>query len=408
MGPGDVVYLYDDAGTYRESLQLSLKGISGQPIVIKAAPNETPVIRGSIVLTQAEYVSLEGLTITGSRYAGVIIKDKSNNITFTNCVIQNNMGGVWIGEGAGGSHKILHNNISSNSTHGIVVDKVNCTPGTETVLAFNQISTNKFHGIEINANYYIIEHNKVFGNGGGVHGTSGIHLFSQDAAENSGDFNIIRYNECFDNIDARKGPDGNGIQLDVYCDHNQIYYNICYNNDGAGISLFDSSESRVFNNTLYNNMKDPDNSHPFKAELYLASDSSKKMNRVRNVEVFNNIIVASRPHSYVIYVDEPTSNNQMSITNNLFFHTLGKDFYYWKNSSGRDVAAWNALKAGTGVNFYENPAFVSPNPAKLQDFMVQKTSVAVDRAKPQGQTRDILGAAVPKGKGPDIGAIECF
>jgi parallel beta-helix repeat protein len=42
----------------------------------------------------------------------------------------------------------------------------------------------------------------------------------------------------------------------MWCDHNQVYNNITYNNDGAGIIAYGSSYNEIYNNTLYNNGQD--------------------------------------------------------------------------------------------------------------------------------------------------------
>jgi len=94
---------------------------------------------------------------------------------------------------------------------------------------------NGMHGMEINGNRYIIEHNIVWENGIGLSGTSGIHIFAKDKQQGTGQFNIIRYNT----ISGQKetdGQDGNGIQLDEWCDNNQIYFNVTFANDGAASS----------------------------------------------------------------------------------------------------------------------------------------------------------------------------
>ncbi|SFM94162.1 right-handed parallel beta-helix repeat-containing protein [Thermodesulforhabdus norvegica] len=405
--PGDVVTIRGSEGIYREPLTIAGRGTASAPITVRAADGEEPIIENAVVFSGASYVVFEGITVRKSPYSGVIIRDGSHHITVTNCTIHDNLLGIWIGEGAGEAHLISTNNVYNNKTHGIAVDLVNCSPGNETVITSNEVHGNGHHGIEIRGNYYIIEKNIVYENGFSTPGTSGIHIYSGSAGENSGDYNIIRYNISYRNKET-SGPDGNGIQLDQWCDFNEVYYNICYENDGAGISVFDSSGSRVFNNTLVGNMLDPGKSHPFKAELYLAGDSS--VNHTRNVAVLNNILVATRSSVAPIAVYDPATRNDLTIGHNLLHSTSGDLLYLWGGTSGRDLAVWNSLAAGGGDDFAGDPAFAGIAtggvPSEPADLTPSAGSPAVDAGISMGQTRDILGNSVPSGKGVDIGAVE--
>ncbi len=253
---GDEIVLRGTEGTYKESLTIPAKGTASAPIVVRAANGEKPVIEGSVVISGAAYVTVEGITVTKSPYAGVIISGGSHHITVSNCSVSSNALGIWIGDQAGTSNLITNNEVYNNATHGIAVDRVNCTAGQETVISSNRVYGNGHHGIEIYASYYIIEGNEVFENGTSSEGTSGIHIYSAGPQENTGDHNIIRYNISYRNKEG-SGPDGNGIQLDQWCDYNTVAYNICFENDGAGISIYDSASSLVYNNTLIGNMVDP-------------------------------------------------------------------------------------------------------------------------------------------------------
>ena len=259
--------------------------------------------------------------------------------------------------------------------------------------------------MEINSNYYIIEKNEVFANGAGAPGTSGIHLYSANLQEDTGDYNIIRDNVCHNNKDLNSF-DGNGIQLDQGCDHNQVYYNVCFSNDGAGISIYNSSDNQIYNNTLYNNMVDQGRSHPIKAEIYLAATVNEY--HVKNINLFNNIIVATRTNVSAISVDYLSANNNPSIVNNLIYHTRKGFLCSWKNTKITNINTWNTLKGGAGKDLYGTPSFVSSNPIKVQDFALKQISIGLNKAIPSGQIKDILDNVVPRGTGPDLGAIESY
>lgn len=403
LAPGDTLILHDSA-PYREVLYVEAGGSAEKPLTIKAAAGEKPVIEGSVVIADTAHVVLDGLTVLNSAYPGVIIKEGSHHIKVSNCTIRNNGMGVWITDSAGMENRIVNNEIFSNKTHGVAVDRVNCARGRETVIADNRIYDNGHHGVEINGNYYIVEHNEVFRNGAGISGASGIHFFSKSARQDLGKYNIARYNIVHANID-KKGPDGNGIQADQWCDHNQIYYNVVFNNDGSGISLFDSAHNMISNNTLFNNVADPGKSHPYKGEIALASDYVHDINRVTEVVITNNIVVANAPSVYAIYVDKPTSGNDLLLEKNLFFHKKAAPFYYWGGKTGGDVSQWNRLRSGSGHDLYRDPLFVEAVPSAVRGFALRSDSPALRLGKPMGLNRDIFGRAVPAAS-PDLGAIQ--
>jgi parallel beta-helix repeat protein len=362
------------------------------------------VIEGSVVLVQAEYVNVEGLTITNSPYPGVIIKLGSHHVSVSRCLVNKNGLGIWIGDGAGMENRILDNEVSFNKTQGIGVDLVNCSVDKETVIKGNRVFENGYHGIEVNGSYYIIEKNEVFRNGKDLMGTSGIHVYSLSPEEDSGDHNIIRYNVSHHHV-ALSGPDGSGIQLDQWCDFNQVYYNICFANDGAGIDIFDSANDYIYNNSLYGNMLDPGGDHPIKAELILASEFTRNVDHTDNVSVANNIIVATNPSSYAIYVDRLTSDNRLTIEKNLFFHSQGNAFYFWNGQTGKDIPTWNRFP-GSVSNSYGDPQFIHSPPGSLVDFGLTSASPAIKAGKSVGATHDILGQAVSQDTDPDLGAIQ--
>lgn len=406
IAPGDTVIFYGSEGIHKGAFGMQgWKGTAQSPITLRAASGQTPVIEGYVDFLQSEYVTLEGITVTNSPYGGILIQNGSNNITVTKCTVKNSGGGIWIGNGAGMENKITENEVFSNSTQGIAADHINCIPGKETVISRNRVYNNGYHGFEISANYYIIEHNVVFNNGKDYIGSSGIHLFAFTPDDNAGDHNIIRYNICYGNIEDVSGPDGNGIQLDQWCDNNQVYYNVCYNNDGAGISVYDSAGSAIFNNTLFNNGLTKNSSHLFKGEIYLASDFTKNVDHVKNVIVTNNIIVSNRADIPAIAVGTLTSDNPLSIGNNLIYNTKGGKLFVWGAVSGTDINHWNGLSGGAN-DISQNPVFASANPSAIEDFKLNQSSPCIEKGSIIGIAVDILGAEIFSGKAPDLGAIE--
>ncbi|MDD5644409.1 MAG: right-handed parallel beta-helix repeat-containing protein [bacterium] len=404
VSPGDTILLYDDYGPYREPFIILGKGTHEKPIIIKAADGENPVIKSSVIFTNAANIIFENITVSDHFERGIIIREESNNITIKNCVVKNNGLGIWIGGHAGINNKIISNEIFSNETHGIAIDVVNCKEGSETLIAENRVYNNGHHGMEINGSYYIIEKNEVFNNGLKHLGCTGIHTYARDAEQDAGDHNIIRYNVCYRNRDTKKF-DGNGIQLDQWCDYNEVYYNICYENDGAGICVFDSSNSRVYNNTLFNNAIDSGKSHQIKAELVIASDFTKNVDHTNNISVFNNIIAANNKNVYAIYVDRLTSDNKLSINNNLFYNLKADKFYIWNDREVRDINKVKSRNAKINDNLSDNPLFIKKIPAEINSFRLQKNSPCIGKGIYTGQKKDILGQIISREKNPSLGAI---
>ena len=402
---GDVIFLYDDMGHFKEDLHLfGIHGTAERPIRIEAAPGNHPVIEGFIAFLNSSHLILESLTITGNNnVAAVQIRQNSQNVIVRNCIIKENLIGVWIADKAGMQNQIVGNTIYGNTIFGVVVDQVNCEAGKETIIARNRVYQNGSHAIEINANYYIIEENEVFRNGKRKIGTSGIHLYCHLATQDAGKHNIIRYNFVYENIET-DGPDGNGIQLDQWCDQNVVYYNISFNNDGAGISVFDASDNRIYNNTLFGNGRGiPPPSFPAKADLWIGADS--KRNRTRNNKFINNIIVANNMNTYTLYVDKLTLGSPMIVENNLFYHQKRKDFYSWKDRGGKYIEQLNNLQ-GFNNNFFGDPRFQASAPRTISDFKLQKTSLGVKRGRYLKQQRDILRNLLSAKESPNLGAIE--
>ncbi len=391
---------------FTEALHItSAQGTLDEPIVLKAAEGNSPVFASSIVVEESAHVVLDGLTVRGSSNPGVIVRKGSHHVTVRNCSVRDNWLGIWLTDGAGCSHAMLGNEIAGNATHGIAVDDIKCEPGNETLFAGNRIHGNGHHGIEVHGNYYVVEQNEVFENGARVPGTSGIHVFSRDASKGAGRHNVIRFNVVHDNKEA-EGPDGNGIQLDRWCDENVIAYNIVFANDGAGIIAFESANDKIYNNTLFGNMLDPDGKHPFKGEIVLAADADLLLDRANDTLVTNNVVVASRPNAVCIAVDRFTTEKRLDIGNNLFHHAASGNIYSWGETSGADAGQWAALTQQRLPDQFADPMLQSETPSRVEDFRPRLGSPALGGAVRLDQTRDATGKVIAPGKQPDLGALE--
>jgi parallel beta-helix repeat protein len=382
--PGDIITFL--GGSYQGNLILSLQGTAAQPIIIRANSDQPSFIEGGLSLSRSAWVIVDGLSIRNTEQAGIAVREGSHHITIQNNNILGTGLGIWIGAAAGGNLLIQKNTIGSSQTHGIAIDKVNLNAGEETVISNNRIFDNQHHGIEINGNRYIIENNEVFRNGRGLPGTSGIHCFVTDAGEGTGRYNIIRNNVTWGQKD-RAGPDGNGIQLDRWCDYNKVYNNIAYDNDGAGINIFHAAHNEIYNNTLVRNMKDIERSHEpkLKGDLVIVNDRDQSP-RMDNVFVSNNLVV-SRHHGVVPMVLDAATVNKVRFKNNQFYHDNESTRIRIGTNESGDANEINRTSGSAG-NSFAAPDFKVPNPIKRDDFVIRNIGMV-------GSPQHPVGALVP-------------
>jgi parallel beta-helix repeat protein len=379
---------------------VTAQGSAANPIIVRSAKGAQPIVENSIVVQGSRHIVFDGLTVRNAKHSGFILRRGAEDITIRNSVVYDSGLGIWIGDGAKDDHRLLNNVLFRNKTHGIAIDVINSRKGHETLISGNHVFRNGIHGMEINGNRYIVEHNVVYENGQSMSGISGIHTYARSPDQNAGDYNIIRYNISFGNID-REGQDGNGIQLDQWCDHNQVYYNVAFGNDGAGINIFDGADNTVFNNTLYDNMQDPGGTHAYKAELVVASDFTKNIDHTVNNRIFNNIIYATNKKAVAMLVDKLSVDNNLTISNNLLYHLRkGANLWSWAAKKGNGINAWNNL---VGVeNFHTDPLFFNPFLPERDGLRLRRISPARGKGMTMDSPVDLLNHSV--GTNPDLGA----
>lgn len=310
ISPGTKVYI--SLNDYKNPITINANGSKQNEIEIinlNESTNTQNVIRNSFDFQNSSYIKLKGFTVSNSPYGAVIIRNNSHNITIENNILTNSYMGINISENPGSNIRIINNIIKENKTHGIAVQYLNSegnTDSTRSEISNNNIINNGHHGIELQSNYFVISSNTVSYNGHSIGGASGIHLYSRSERENTGDFNIITNNISSHNQDDILHWDGNGIQADQWCDNNIISGNKSFNNDGAGIILYDSQNNKVFNNILYNNAQDLKRNPNEQGEIILSSEGLH-MNMTHHNEIYNNQITVSRDTVKRILTDELSS-----------------------------------------------------------------------------------------------------
>ena len=222
---------------------------------------------------------------------------------------------------------------------------------------------------------------------------------------------IIRNNTCYFNRnlvpDTDHGTtaitDGNGIILDIFDATNGyagfggrtlVSNNVLYNNGGAGIHAFSSSNVDVFHNTLYQNG--------------WIANGTQLSNVGSNNRWFNNIVVGGNPN---IYAPGTPLNGGYTNGGNRGWQDVGnntnvqwdKNIFYATSDS---VFPPNSI-VGT------DPNFVSPmldtDSAPSADFHLQAGSAAINIGVLASVTN--VGSdhdANPRDSTPDVGAYEYF
>ncbi|MCK4306852.1 right-handed parallel beta-helix repeat-containing protein [candidate division WOR-3 bacterium] len=409
--PGDTLILLADKGNFtNEVMSIGYKsGTAGNPILITNNNTGTPIIdSGYVLLQNASYITFDNITIQQSPYSAINMGDSVSNIVIKNCILTTSGQGIGIASSTGDNNLIENCIITNNEYNGIGIDSNACSPGNETRIRNCIISDNGYHGIELNGNYYIIEENIVERNGNSIIGTSGIHVFAWPYS-NRGLHNIIRYNFCNDNIEIADttgfGPDGNGIQLDQHTGFNQIYYNICLDNDGAGIIVLDSRSNEIYNNSLASNYEDSAGGHvglKFLAELAVMSLLTDSNCHSKDNIIKNNFVYAEDSVLAVGIDNESIIASGNAFSNNLYWNKDNNDVWQWSATTGNDESTWNSISSAS--DFIEDPNWAVSNPEQAEDFKLSDYSALLQRGVTVGLIRDYEGNPVLNP--PSIGAYE--
>jgi parallel beta-helix repeat protein len=397
LGPGSSVLVR--GGTYGDVVTIGARGTADVPVTVAAEAGTRPVLSNSVVFENAAYVTVTGLTVRGAANSGFIIRRGSSHVTVEGATVTQSGLGIWIGDGAGSGHRITGNTVADNKTHGVAVDVINAPAEDPTFILSNTVTGNGIHGMEINGSGYVVEGNRVSGNGVALSGTSGIHVFARDADQDAGDRNTIRYNIVTGQKETT-GQDGNGIQIDQWCDGNVVAFNVAADNDGAGLNLFDAASNLVANNTATGNMRDSGGRHVYRGEIVLASDYTKNVDRTAGNRVLNNIAYATRPGVAAIVVEATTTDNGNAIGPNFIGSAAGGPLYRWGTKATGDGAGLPLH--GQGPDLSGPPAFRDPQTPMTGGLAL--TAPPARAGIPLGATRDLAGRAYAADESPTFGA----
>ena len=356
------------------------------------------------ILTNGKrYLAIGNLNVQSANVYPIDINSVSDNIIVQNCVVRwSGSDGIcfWTNEGTG-NDLINNNTIQYNQQSGISarVEGHKLTSGNETTISNNTVNYNGEYGIYILANYWIVENNTVHNNGMITAQSQGISTMTlEDSLD--GKHNIIRFNSSYDHTDLGHTADGNGITMDQQCDSNQVYYNLCYGNPGAGISLYENKGNVIYNNVSYNNAKGSGMINKAEIRLQSANDWEPSVDNTLK----NNIAVATTDSTYSIQVGPNASDSLHTITNNLWFNSTSSSWYVWDVDTGATLATWNG-KTGVGTDLNSDPLFTD---AANDDFLPLGTSPCLNAGVFVGflGPDDVDFAGISIEYPPDIGAYE--
>lgn len=371
------------AGVPQDAVMINARGTAAAPITVRpSTASGNIVVRYGVDFQNASYVRLTGVQVEDSPWQAVMIRRGSDHLTIDRAALRRAVIGLEIADDAGTGHQILDNLIEDSGTTGISVTRAKSSPTDRTRIAGNQITRSGHHGMEINGSNYLIERNTVSYSGRLIGGTSGIHLYSASPQEDTGDYNIVRYNFTHHNRDTLLS-DGNGIQVDQYCDNNEVSFNVSWANDGAGIIVFDGANNLLRGNTLKGNALDPGRTHGDLGELIINS-AGPQTNRSRGNRVLDNVIVATQPAARGLYVDYTTAPNANTVGPNLVHHRAGGTVFQRGGQVGQTGPQIDSI-TGTRGNLVEAPVFVKESAPQYHGLKL---------------------ARLPSGKGAAVSAVK--
>lgn len=397
--PGDTITILpgtypSQLGTGNSMIVAGVVGTAAEPITVRgsSATNLPKLSAGLLVAGGSQYVNISNLDISRNpatqQYAAVVVEGNSGHIVLSGLNVHDSFIGVQFTQAG------LMNTLQNSQVFNSVMDGV--TPGppdtsvipgnaSRSFIANNAIHDNGGHGVEVSGPYWNVLGNHITHNGLSIHGTSGVHVYSTTDVDGMYACNnaLVVYNYVSTQQDTG-GVDGNGIQIDDFCNDNTVAFNVVWGNAGAGISVLDAKNNVVVANTSYSNAADTGRatSHPgvFRGEIILGSMQSLCTNpnvlaALCNVGigqssgniVYDNIVVSSQKNVPGIFVSPDAAiRNTNYLYLNLYYNlgsaTAGVQLS-WDGVPYYTAATIDAVTGQVnrgGGNLVEKPSFSNP------------------------------------------------
>ncbi|MBS0340337.1 MAG: right-handed parallel beta-helix repeat-containing protein [Proteobacteria bacterium] len=462
-----------ESGNYDQ--QLSIQGLRGGKVKIRSQYDD-PLLRanfrGGVLIRNSSGITLSNVNVSRPKGnpatdpAAILIDQGSENNIIDNVMVRDSTHGIAIGgeayDGQGGPsgagniiqnsrvERITLNGITVGNGSGLPVNASHLTAPFGTHISKNTITDSGGHGIDVDASRGVRIVDNVISSTGNTKelspgGYSGIHLYSA-ADSGSCSSNQVFYNYVWGtgSIPGAKGTDGNGIQIDNFCDDNAVGYNVVWNNAGAGIAIFNAARNQVYSNTVAFNSQQPDRATTFDprssavGEIILSAcvdrNPDSRVNecaegrphdgRTQNNMVYNNIVFSSVQKAPAINVHETAVRNELDPTRDLMnkvgpnmLSTAGSigdpawpQLVYGKNSSF--IVDQDIDKAtGTSGNLIEIPFVVGYDARNLESVYLNNSFQLARRPSKIGEFfderkywRDIIGQNSLSGSSVYFGA----
>lgn len=367
-------------GTYAETATPPVGGTASAPITITAWSGRMPVVGTGasygVVLSGWSYLTISGLTISGTIHEGIYVIGGSHNTVSNNEVTL--AGNPVSGQTASGIRltntadaTVTDNNTHDNSDSGIYL-----TGSTTRALVARNVSSANARQYQRNAN--------------------GINVIAAG--------NTILGNITHDNEDS-------GIQFYPGGNNNVAVGNVTYNNGDHGIDDYNVTGGRITGNTVFRNCTSGINIEGTSGN-YVVENNIAVDNAV--YPAYQGISCSRRAGNIGVWDSAPATT---TVDHNLVWLSKSGTQYVF----GSKYTSLSAMQAATGQEQHgvqANPQFVDPASWNLQ---LQEGSAAIDRGDSGAageQAKDLLGNArvddpnVPNtyAEGPrlydDLGAYE--
>lgn len=369
--PGDRVEIA--SGVYREELAVERSGTPEQPIILAAAPGADVRVEGEVLTVDADYISLEGITVEGAK--------------------DNERGGIFIVGGTGIT--LRHITARGNEGAGVRVKPIE-RPVTGLRIIGGMFSRNDGAGIaatgELELRDLVIDSVVAHDNDGDgiqVERATGVRILHATTTKNG------------------EGDERNGVFLKevvdalVYGLHTQdnghnglalrsvsgvtVARSISVKNDHHGFDSIERSRSVSYiNNVAYANGNDEEDKG-----LYVTATDG--------IRIVNNIF-ALNAGDQLAFSDEGGPVTGIFSDHNLFWRADGERLVRWFDAYFDDLASYQAASGLDRSSLQAEPGFVN---ASDRDFRLSATSPALDAGAPVGE---VIGRYC--GQAPDIGAVE--
>jgi parallel beta-helix repeat protein len=383
--------------------------------------------RNYAILIGVKYLTIKDLNLTNSNGNSATIElFKASNIYLKNITVTNsNLHGILLL--SSGNCVIDSCTIIDVKGHGIYLrNSLKDYPCDNTIICGNTVTKSLLYGINTygfsaeNRIYNIkIYGNKVFQCG------SGVYFHYTDDSE-------IYQNQLYENNNTTSSGEGQGIGL-MTASNNKIYDNIIYNNRTYGIEVWggvgpqygNSDYNQIFRNRIYKNQyyglkinrNYCDANQIWYNLIYNNSPSGAVLCTSKNAFFYNNTIWGNKYNGIYMYENTTgwTIKNNIIANNGKYelYASKGTEFTHSNNSyynvnSARIFIDENVLTRESLSTFEPTGIFADPqlSDPDNHDFTVKGTSPCIDKGVDVGLTEDFRKAKPNQGNGVDIGAYE--